>query len=183
MSSTAVVKGTAQQPAEQHFVNSTAKIPDQRAAAATTADAHVSDNAAINLNRAAAASIDVQTQIIEKVAATTRELTSFSQGSVEAMTQASRILATGSQDLFSQLLESTQAAYSEAISGFAALMNAKTVKERIEIQTNLVRTSTTRAIADGSRFARASFDLAEQASSPLIARAAAAAEIFPSLNA
>jgi hypothetical protein len=45
-----------------------------------------------------------------------------------------------------------------------------------------MRTSATRAIAECSRFTKAGFDLGEKASSPLIARATAAAEIFPSFK-
>jgi hypothetical protein len=52
------------------------------------------------------------------------------------------------------------------------------VKERIELQIGFVRASVSRAVTDGGRFAQANFDLAKQASSPLIARAAQVAEMF-----
>jgi hypothetical protein len=81
------------------------------------------------------------------------------------------------------MVASTQAAYTEALSGFAALMSAKTLGVRIELQVNLVRTSTIWAIAEGRRCTKASFDLAQKASSPLIAHAACAAEMFPVFKA
>ena len=56
------------------------------------------------------------------------------------------------------------------------MASAKTVKERVELQTRLFRTSATWAVSESGRFAYASIDLTERASAPLTARAVAAAE-------
>lgn len=56
------------------------------------------------------------------------------------------------------------------------MAGAKTVKDRIELQANLFRTSAIWAVSESSRFARPSIDLTERASAPLTARAVAAAE-------
>jgi hypothetical protein len=183
MSSTAVLRDTAQQATEQRFSESTAKNLEQRAAASTTADAPISPDSFANLNQAVAATTAAQAQMVEKMTTTARDLTSFTQGSIEALLQASQILATGSQDLFREMVASSQAAYTEALSGFSAFANAKTVTERIDLQVGLVRASTNRAIAEGGRFTKASLDLAEKASSSLTVQATRAAEVFAFIKA
>jgi hypothetical protein len=60
---------------------------------------------------------------------------------------------------------------------------AKTLKEGIELQASLARTSAHWAVSEGSRFAQAGIDLAEKASAPLTARAALAAETLTPLKA
>jgi hypothetical protein len=106
----------------------------------------------------------------------------FNQGSLEAFTQANGILAAGLQDLFRQMLASSQAAFHEAQSGIDALMAAKTVEERLEMQASLARAATARAIADSGHFAQAGFDLAQKASVPLTAQATLAAKTFSLLK-
>jgi hypothetical protein len=183
MSSTAVLRDTAQQAAEQRFAESTAKSLEQRAGASAIHDAPISADTFANLNEAAAAATTaVQAQMVEKMTTTTRDLTSLAQGSVEALLQASQILATGSQDLFREIMASGQAAYAQALSGLSAVAAAKTARERIDLQVGLVRASTTRAIAEGGRFTTASLDLAEKASSPFTVQATRAAEVFTSIK-
>ena len=100
-----------------------------------------------------------------------------------AYVQASWTLATGSQGLLLQTAESTRSAFTETFAGVYTMASATTVKERIELQTTFFRMSATRAVSEGSRFARASIDLAESASAPLQARAVAAAEAVAALKA
>ena len=96
--------------------------------------------------------------------------------SVAALVQAGQILATGSQDLFRQTAEANRLAFTGTLVGIRAVAGTKTVKERIELQANLFRTSAIWAVSQSSRFARASIDLTERASAPLKARAVATAE-------
>jgi hypothetical protein len=119
----------------------------------------------------------------EKAIKTAKDFAAFNQASLKAFTQAGQILTTGSQDLFRQMAVSTQSAFAEAMSGFQALVSAKTVKERVELQASLVSTSATWAVSEGSRFAQASIDLVQKASAPLTDRAALAAETFATLKA
>ncbi len=180
MSSTAVLRDTAQQSAEQRFAGSTAKTLEQRAGAS---DAPFAANTFAGLNQAAAATTAAQAQMVEKMTTAARDLTSLAQGSMEALLQASQILGTGSQELFREIIASNQAAYAETISGFSAFGAAKTVRERVDLQASLVRAFTSRAIAEGGRLAKATFDLAEKASSPLTVQATRAAEVFASMKA
>jgi hypothetical protein len=173
MSSTTFSPETVQSVAEQRFDNSAVKRLKPNAAGPNTTETPSVENAVARPNQTAAAAIAVQTEVIETAVNAT-----LNQGSLGAVTQASQILATGSLDLFRQMMASSQSAYAEALSGWRALASARTVKEQIEAQTSLVRSSTTWVITEGGRFTKASLDLAEKASSPLIARASRAAEMF-----
>jgi hypothetical protein len=181
MSSSTAMKTTISKPAEPHTFDN--PVPDlkQATTAPKTAEPAVVDGTNTPPKQSAAA-VAAPAEIIGKVMKTAEDVTAFNQGSLEAFTQANQILATGSLDLFRQMTASGQAAFAEALSGFRALATAKTVKERLELQASLARTSASRAVTEGSRFAQAGFDLAEKVSTPLVARAALAAETFTTLK-
>ncbi len=114
----------------------------------------------------------------EKAAKTATDLTAFHRGTLEALAQAGQIFAAESQDLFRQAAEAGQAAFTESLNNLRAIATAKTVKQRLELQANFIRSSAILTVSEGSRFARASIDLAEKASAPLTARVYLAAETF-----
>ena len=114
----------------------------------------------------------------EKAAKTATDLTAFNRGTLEALAQAGQIFAAESQDLFRQAAAAGQTAFTESLNNLRAIASAKTVKERLELQVNFVRTSAISAVSEGSRFARAGIDLAEKATAPIAARAYLAAETF-----
>lgn len=111
------------------------------------------------------------------------DLVEFSKGTLEAVAQASQVFAAGSQELFRDMTASYQEAFKEGFAAFRAIALAKTVRERLELQTTFVRTSAVQAINESSRFARAGLDLAEKASAPLAARAYVAADKFATIKA
>ncbi len=143
-----------------------------------TADPFAFSRTIADLRQGAASAATAQAQVSEKAVNAAKDFATFNQGTLEAVTQAYQILAAGSQDLFRQMVQSSQTAFTEAASGFYALVTAKTVKERLELQASLARTAAYRAVSESSRFAQASLDLAEKASAPLTARAVAATETF-----
>ena len=100
----------------------------------------------------------------------------FSQGNLEAMAQAGQVFAAGSQELFRQMTEAGQAAIQEAMASMQAIASAKTPKERIELQANLVRSSAVHVVTEAARTAHAGIELAERVASPLMARVVLAAE-------
>ena len=116
--------------------------------------------------------------ISEKATKTASDLTAFNHGTIEAVAQASQILAAESQDLVRQAVATGQAAFTESLNNLRAIASAKTVKERLELQANFARTSAIWMVSESSRFARAGIDLAEKASAPIAARAYLAAETF-----
>jgi hypothetical protein len=130
--------------------------------------------AGLKKNMQAAAA--TQTQAAEQATRIGKEVSAFSQATLDAFGQAAQIYARGSQDLFRQMTESGQSAFSEALSNFHAIATAATAKKRIELQANFARTAALRAVSDYSRFASAAIELAEQVSAPLLARAVEAAE-------
>ena len=139
-------------------------------------DAHPFDRIIADLKQGIDSTKTLQAEVSGKVVGTAKNVATFNQASFAASVQAGQILAAGSQDLFRQTVESTQSAFTEILAGVSAVADAKTVKERIELQTSLVRASAIRALSESSRFARASIDLTETASAPLKARAVVAAE-------
>lgn len=124
------------------------------------------------------AAVATQTQAAEQATRVGKQVAALSQANLDAFTQAAQIYARGSQDLFRQVTESNQSAFSEALSGLRAIATAPTAKERLELQASFVRTRALRAVADYSRFGNAAIELAEQVSAPLLARAVETAEKF-----
>jgi phasin family protein len=136
------------------------------------------ESRALDLKQGVAYATTATADASDKAMKTAKDLAAFNQASLEAFTQAGKVLTAGTQDLFRQMAASTQSAFAEVMSGFQALASAKTVKERLELQASFARASATRAVAEGGRFAQASIDLVEKASGPLTARVALAAETF-----
>ncbi|MGI4939684.1 MAG: phasin family protein [Janthinobacterium lividum] len=85
----------------------------------------------------------MQTEVSGKVVRTAKSVAISNQASFAAYVQASQNFATGSQDLFRQTAESIWSAFTETFAGVRAMVNAKSVKEHIELQTTLFRTSAT----------------------------------------
>jgi hypothetical protein len=143
-----------------------------------TVDRPNAERALAGLKKNLQAAVAVQTQAAERATQVGKEVSALSQATLDAATQAAQIYARGSQDLFRQVTQSSQSAFSDALSNLRAIAAATTVKQRIELQANFVRTAALRAVADYNRFATAGIELAEQASAPLLARAVATAERF-----
>jgi hypothetical protein len=138
---------------------------------------------ALDLEQGVAYATAATAEASEKAIKSATDFAAFNQASLKALAQAGQILTTGSQDLFRQIAMSTQSAFAEAVSGFQALAGAKSVKEHVELQASLARTSASRAVSEGSRFAQASVELLQRASAPLTDSAARAADTFTVLKA
>ena len=141
-----------------------------------TTDATYFDRTVADLKQGVQTASTAQTQASEKAMQTAKDVAAFNQGTVQAFAQASQIMAAGVQDLFGQMVSSGQTAVTESLNSMRAFASAKTVKERIELQANFVRTSAVWSVSESSRFAHAGIELAEKVSAPLVARATLAAE-------
>jgi hypothetical protein len=141
------------------------------------------DRAVADLKSGAKAATSAYAHISEKAAKVGSEFSDFSTGMVEAFAQAGQIFATESQTLFRDMVASSQAATSESVVSFRALLSAKTLKEQLEVQATFARTAAIRAVDETSRFARAYIDLTEKAFAPLAARAYQAADKFTTFKA
>jgi len=89
-----------------------------------------------------------------------------------------RIWAEGVQDLGKSFTAVAQAQFDQAMSTFKALAGVKSLKEAIDLQANLARSSMETAMTETSRLTDASLKLAEQASAPITQRMTQAVEKF-----
>jgi phasin family protein len=115
---------------------------------------------------------------MEKAMRTAEEFLSFGQGNVEAVMRSGRIWAEGVQDLGKSFAATAQAQLDQAMSTFKALAGVKSLKEAMDLQANLARSSMEAAMTETSRLTDASLKLAEQASAPITQRMTQAVEKF-----
>lgn len=115
---------------------------------------------------------------MEKAMKTAEELVSFGQGNLEAMVKCSQIWAAGVQDLSKQMAASAQAQMDQTMATLKALATAKSLKEAVELQSSLARSSMEKAVAETGKLTDASLRLAEQTWAPITARVSLVAERF-----
>ncbi len=120
---------------------------------------------------------------MEKAMKTAEEIMSFNQGNIDALMKSSQIWAAGIQDLSKQWAATAQTAMGETMSTFKALSGVKSLKEAIDLQTSLARSSMEKAMAESGKFTDASVKLAEQTMAPLAARVTLAVETFSKAGA
>ena len=106
------------------------------------------------------------------------DFVSFSQGNLEAVIKAGQIWAAGVQDLSKTFAATAQAQVEETLAAVKALSGVKSLKEAVDLQTNLARVSLEKAVTETSKLTDASVKLAEQTLAPLTARVTLAVEKF-----
>lgn len=106
------------------------------------------------------------------------EFVSFSQGNFEAMMKAGQIWAAGVQDLHKTFAATAQAQVEAAMGTMKALSGVKSIKEAMELQSTLARSSMETVLAETGKLTDASVKLAEQAMAPITARVTLAVEKF-----
>lgn len=107
---------------------------------------------------------------------TPEEFLTFSQANAEALMKSGQIMATGLQDMGRQFVATAQASMDETLSTVRAMAGVRSIKEAIDLQATLARSTIEKAIAQTGHAAEASFKLAEQAFAPLTARVNVAVE-------
>ena len=115
---------------------------------------------------------------MEKAMKTAEELVTFGQGNLEALVKSSQIWAAGLQDLSKQFAATAQAQMDETMGVFKALAGVKSVKDAVDLHTNLARSAMEKTVAEAGRLTDASFKLAEQAAAPIMARLTLAVDQF-----
>ena len=106
------------------------------------------------------------------------QFVAFGQGNLDAWMRSNQILVAGMQDLAKQAAATAQSGVEEAMSAFRALSQVRSVKEAMELQSSLARTSLDKAMSQTGSVAEATYRLAEQAMAPLTQRMSLAAESF-----
>ena len=115
---------------------------------------------------------------MDKAIKTAEEFVSFGQGNVEAAMKASQILASGIQDLSKSFAATAQAQMEQTVATWKAFAGVKSLKEAIDLQSNLARTSLEAAMNESGKLTDASMKLAEQTFAPITARVSLAVEKF-----
>ncbi len=107
-----------------------------------------------------------------------QDMMTFSQGNFEAFVKASQIWTTGLQDLGKTLAQSAREQMDQSVSGWKSLSGVKSLKEAMDIQGGMARSSMEKAVSETSKLTDASIKLAEQAIAPIAARVTLATEKF-----
>jgi phasin family protein len=115
---------------------------------------------------------------MEKAMKTAEQMMSFGQGNMEAMMKSSQIWAAGVQDLGKSFAATAQAQLDQTMSTWKAMAGVKSLKEAIDLQSSLARSSVETAMAQTGQLTDASIKLAEQAMAPITARVTLAVEQF-----
>ena len=109
---------------------------------------------------------------------TPQEFMTFGQANVEAFVKSSQIFATGMQDISKLMAATAQATMDETMSTFRAMTTVKSVKEAIDLQATLARSTMEKAMAQTGQVAETTFKVAEQAMAPITSRVTLAVESF-----
>lgn len=158
---------------------------DTVAETVTTASKNVETAVQTSVASAAAGFEKTQTEIkskMEQAMKTAEEMTQFSQGTIEAFLKSGQIWAAGVTDLSKALATTAQAQMEATMATFKALAAVKSLKEAVELQTSMARSSMETAMAESGKLTDASMKLAEQAIAPIAARMSLAAEKFGRVN-
>jgi phasin family protein len=107
---------------------------------------------------------------------TTEEFTSFSKGNIEAMMKSGKVWTDGCQEISKTIAATAKARFESSMSNWKALMAVKSLKEAIDLQTSLTRTSVETALAETGKITDASIKLTEQALAPITERVSLAIE-------
>jgi len=154
---------------------------EETTAAATKGIEATVSNLKDGMNKAAAGFTETQAKVkegVEKAMKTAEELMSFGQGNMEAMLKSGQIWAAGVQDLSKQVAATAQASFDDAMAVFKAMTSVKSLKDAMDLQANLARTTMEKTLAESGRLTDASFKLTEQAIAPITARVTLAVEKF-----
>ena len=115
---------------------------------------------------------------VQKAMKSAEDMFAFSQGNFEAFAKSSQIFATGMQDLSQSFAAAARASMDETISTFKAMAGVKSIKEAMDLQGKLVRSTLEKAVAQTGQVTDSSMKLSEQAMAPISARIALATEKF-----
>ena len=115
---------------------------------------------------------------MQKAMKSAEDMIAFGQGNIEAIAKSSQILVSGMQDLSQSFAAAARASMDETIGTIKAMAGAKSVKEAIDLQSRLLRSTMEKAVAQTGQATDSSMKLSEQAFAPIGARIALATEKF-----
>ena len=115
---------------------------------------------------------------MDKAFKTAEDFFAFGQANVEAVVKSSQIWTAGLQDFGKSFAGLAQAQMDQTVATFKAMAGVKSLKDAMELQTTLARSSVEAAVAETGKMTDASMKLAEQAIAPIAARVTLAVEKF-----
>lgn len=115
---------------------------------------------------------------MEKVMKSAEDFVSFGQGNFEAFVKSGQIWAAGVQTLSKSFAATAQAQMDAAVSTMKALASVKSLKDAVELQSSLARSSVETVMAETGKLTDASMKLAEETIAPITARVTLAVEKF-----
>ncbi len=115
---------------------------------------------------------------MDKVMKSAEDMVSFGQGNVEAFVKSGQIWAAGMQTLSKSFAATAQAQMDAAVSTMKALAGVKSLKDAVELQTSLARSSVETVMSETGKLTDASLKLAEETIAPITARVTLAVEKF-----
>lgn len=133
------------------------------------------------MTKAAAGFTETQAKMkegMEKAMKTAEEFVAFGQGNLEALLKSGQIWAAGVQDLSKQMAASAQSSFDETMSTFKAMTSVKSLKDAMDLQASLARSTLEKTLAESGKLTDASFKLTEQAIAPITARVSLAVDKF-----
>jgi phasin family protein len=121
--------------------------------------------------------VDV-TKTVANLTKTTAEITSFSQGNVEAIMKSGQVWAAGCQAISKTMAAAAQAHLDQNMATWKALISVKSLKEAMDLRASLPHTSFETAFAETGKLTDASMKLVEQTMAPITERVTLAVEKF-----
>lgn len=115
---------------------------------------------------------------MEKAMKSAEEFLSFGQGNIDAFVKSGQIWTAGVQDIGKTVAANAQAQLDATVATIKALTGVKSLKEALDLQAALARTSVEKAVAETGKLTDASLKLAEQTMAPIAARVTLVVEKF-----
>jgi phasin family protein len=104
------------------------------------------------------------------------DFTAFGKDNFDAFVQANAVFAKGFEDFSKEVLSLTQASMEGAASAAKAMFSAKTLKDVVELNTELTKTNIEKLVANSSKLSELGMKVTTEALAPINARVNVAVE-------
>ena len=120
---------------------------------------------------------------VRKTQLLAEQMSEAAKANMEAVVESGRIAAAGARDLGTEIVATTKSGVEQATAAVKTLAEAKSPTEFFQLQSDMMRASFDRMVADGSKITEHMVKLAGEAVQPLSSRASVNAEKFSELTA
>ena len=120
---------------------------------------------------------------VKKTQVFAEQVTEAAKANMEAVVESSRIATAGARDFGTEFVATTKSSVEQATAAIKNLTEAKSPTEFFQLQSEMIRASFDRMVADGSKLTEQMVKLAGEAAQPLSSRASVNAEKYSELTA